>query len=80
MDQAGAQTQSESDLRKIAIQNAVILFVILFVLGGVAGWSLARVPSRPLSSMIWVSVEVIASAWICRTYYATNGLMARRGR
>ena len=68
----------ESEFQKIAVENALVLFFFVFLLGLAVGWRLAHISGSLWDDVIWIGVYLVAFAWIVRRYYVTAGLGARR--
>lgn len=64
-------------LVKFIIRSALICFALLFLLGGLAGWSVSQLGKKPVGAAIAVLVPTLAASWVGRAFYKTNATMAR---
>lgn len=65
-------------MMQFVVRSALTCFALVFLLGGLAGWSVSQLYDKPLGAAIAVLVPTAMALWVGRAFYSTNGTMARR--
>ena len=60
---------------RVAINNALWLFVLAFIEGMLAGWALSRWASAPIGAGVGTLIAMAIRWWVMRMYYLTRGLL-----